>query len=89
MALKRATFDLSLGQEAGQNIIGNMERNNEKLRKALHTNEEMTGDVSLSSGLLNDLEKRKAKDRLIFKVIVLLVTLVILYIVFSRFLFRH
>ncbi len=82
-------MDVEKGIDLGRNISGNIAAQNEKMKKALSTNDEVFGDLSLGSGLINDLERRKTRDRLICKVVVMGGLSIVTTIVLLRFYLKH
>lgn len=88
-ALRGALKDVELGKSHGINIQENLARQNDKMRHALNTNGEIYGDLGLGNSLINDIERRRLRDRMICKIAFLLAaTIVTVLLILKHFLHR-
>lgn len=87
-ALRRATMEVSRGIELGTNVTTNLAAHNEKLRKALGTNVEIAGDLSLGTGLISDLEKRKRWEKNLCKIVFLSAAGIVVGFILLRYYWR-
>lgn len=87
--LRRATLDVNRGIELGTNVATNLAAHNEKLRKALHTNAELTGDLSLGTGLISDLEKRKRWEKNLCKIVFFSAAAIVIGFILLRYYWRR
>lgn len=87
--LRRATLEVNRGIELGTNVTTNLAAHNEKLRKALNTNAELTGDLSLGTGLISDLEKRKRWEKNLCKIVFLSAAAIVVGFILLRYYWRR
>lgn len=77
------------GIELASNIQSNLHHQNIKLKKAQSSNSEIFGDLSLGNGLLNDLENRRTRDRMLCKIVVITGMTIIAVLITLKFIIRH
>lgn len=88
-ALRGAARNLGQGLEMGKNIQLNLLDQDNKLKKALNNNSEVFGDLSLGNSLITDLERKRSRDRMVCKVVVMIGLSIIAVIVTLKFIVRH
>lgn len=88
LALRQATFEVNRGVDLAKNITSNLASSNEKLRKITNNTDEVFGDLSLSHGLIGDLERRRNRDRLLCKVITIAGLSVLGVLIVGKFMLR-
>lgn len=80
---------MRLGVELAGNIQANLHEQTQKLKKAQNSNSEVFGDLSLGSGLLNDLESRRTRDRVLCKLVVITGLAIVAVLVTLKFIVGH